>query len=105
MSVMLLLVTLIIVVAAQARSSAAARPSRLARRLVGVALALATRARPAGRDRIRSTWRPATVGRWTALLGGSGLFFLCAPLMIILILSFSDAPFLTFPPEGFSLRW
>lgn len=28
-----------------------------------------------------------------------------APLVIVLILSFSSAPFLTFPPPGFSLQW
>lgn len=33
------------------------------------------------------------------------LFFLVAPVFIIVPLSFSSAPYLTFPPPGFSLRW
>jgi putative spermidine/putrescine transport system permease protein len=31
--------------------------------------------------------------------------FLIAPLVIVLIISFSSAPFLTFPPPGLSMRW
>ena len=31
--------------------------------------------------------------------------YLVAPLAIVLIISFSSAPFLTFPPPGFSLQW
>jgi putative spermidine/putrescine transport system permease protein len=31
--------------------------------------------------------------------------FLVAPMFIVLIISFSSAPFLTFPPPGFSLQW
>ena len=31
--------------------------------------------------------------------------YMVAPLIIILIISFSSAPFLTFPPPGFSLQW
>ena len=31
--------------------------------------------------------------------------YLIAPMIIVLIISFSSAPFLTFPPPGFSLQW
>jgi putative spermidine/putrescine transport system permease protein len=33
------------------------------------------------------------------------VFYLIAPMVIVLIISFSSAPFLTFPPPGFSLQW
>jgi putative spermidine/putrescine transport system permease protein len=33
------------------------------------------------------------------------ILFLLAPMAIVLIISFSAAPFLTFPPPGFSLQW
>lgn len=31
--------------------------------------------------------------------------YMIAPMIIVLIISFSSAPFLTFPPPGFSLQW
>jgi putative spermidine/putrescine transport system permease protein len=31
--------------------------------------------------------------------------FLLAPLLVVLVISFSSNQFLTFPPKGFSLRW
>ena len=33
------------------------------------------------------------------------VIYLIAPMIIVLIISFSSAPFLTFPPPGFSLQW
>ncbi len=33
------------------------------------------------------------------------LLFLVFPLLILIIVSFTNANFLTFPPEGFSLKW
>jgi putative spermidine/putrescine transport system permease protein len=33
------------------------------------------------------------------------LIFLVAPMLIVIIISFSSAPFLTFPPPGYSLQW
>jgi len=45
---------------------------------------------------------------WRCLrLAVSGLLvvFLVAPMIIVLIISFSSAQFLTFPPPGFSLQW
>jgi putative spermidine/putrescine transport system permease protein len=38
---------------------------------------------------------------WCALV----LFFLMAPLLIVVPLSFSSSPYLQFPPPGWSLRW
>src|SRR5579885_2675309 len=36
----------------------------------------------------------------------AGIFvFLIAPTIIVVILSFSSAPYLTFPPPGLSLQW
>lgn len=34
-----------------------------------------------------------------------GYVFLLAPLAVVLVLSFSSGPYLTFPPPGFSWRW
>ncbi len=34
-----------------------------------------------------------------------GYGFLLAPLLVVTVLSFTSAPYLTFPPPGFSLRW
>ena len=45
---------------------------------------------------------------WRALRGGVCLLvatYLLAPLAIVLVVSFSAAPFLQFPPPGLSLRW
>lgn len=36
---------------------------------------------------------------------GATLVFLVAPIAVPILVSFSDAQFLTFPPKGFSLRW
>ena len=33
------------------------------------------------------------------------VFYMLVPLAIVLIISFSSAPFLTFPPPGFSMQW
>ena len=46
---------------------------------------------------------PGTVG--LALLAGVVLVFLIAPVFIILIVSFSGADYLRFPPPSLSLRW
>jgi putative spermidine/putrescine transport system permease protein len=48
----------------------------------------------------RPTWRLG-LHLWCALV----LFFLMAPLIIVLPLSFSSSPYLQFPPPGWSLRW
>lgn len=45
---------------------------------------------------------------WPALphaLGVLGLIYLLLPILITVPLSFNDAPYLTFPPQGFTLRW
>ena len=45
---------------------------------------------------------------WRALRGTLVIvvaIFLLAPLAVVVIISFSSAPFLQFPPPGFSLRW
>jgi putative spermidine/putrescine transport system permease protein len=48
-------------------------------------------------------WLSARNARWvmTAMV----LFYLVAPVLIVIPLSFSSAQYLTFPPPGFSLRW
>ncbi len=33
------------------------------------------------------------------------LFFLAFPIVVVLVVSFSEATYLTFPPPGFGLRW
>ena len=40
-----------------------------------------------------------------AVVCGLIVVYLIAPMIIVLIISFSSAPFLTFPPPGFSLQW
>lgn len=40
-----------------------------------------------------------------ALASGTTLAFLLLPLGVIVPLAFSDAPYLTFPPDRYSLRW
>ncbi|MDR6289518.1 putative spermidine/putrescine transport system permease protein [Inquilinus ginsengisoli] len=45
---------------------------------------------------------------WRALLwlvGGAGLLFLIAPILAIIPLAFNGGSFLTYPLDGFSLRW
>ena len=39
------------------------------------------------------------------IAAGAVVVFLFAPLLVVLITSFSNADTLSFPPEGFSLRW
>ena len=39
------------------------------------------------------------------LLAACGYSFLLAPLVVVIVLSFTSAPYLTFPPPGLSLRW
>ena len=41
----------------------------------------------------------------TSFIGYGVLLFLTFPLLVVLLLAFSSAPFLTFPPPGFSLHW
>jgi len=48
------------------------------------------------------------MGGWRALRGGICFLvavYLLAPLAIVIVVSFSSAPFLQFPPPGVSLRW
>jgi putative spermidine/putrescine transport system permease protein len=53
-----------------------------------------------GGFRAHSVWQALRLAV-TALL----LMFLVAPMIIVVIISFSSAPFLTFPPPGFSMQW
>jgi putative spermidine/putrescine transport system permease protein len=43
----------------------------------------------------------------TVLYGGAALvfFFLMVPILVVVPLSFNDGQFLTYPLQGFSLRW
>jgi putative spermidine/putrescine transport system permease protein len=43
--------------------------------------------------------------RLTPFFAALGYAFLLAPLAIVVLMSFSDDPYLNFPPHGFSLRW
>lgn len=42
---------------------------------------------------------------WLTLYCGLVLFFLVAPLLVVVVLSFSSSPFVIFPPPGLSIRW
>lgn len=44
-------------------------------------------------------------GRLRAVICILAAIYMIAPLFIVIAISFSSAPFLTFPPPGFSLRW
>jgi len=46
-----------------------------------------------------------TNGRWLWVYTILMLIFLTAPLVVVVILSFSSSPFVVFPPPGFSLQW
>ncbi|HEY4193801.1 MAG TPA: ABC transporter permease subunit [Mesorhizobium sp.] len=49
---------------------------------------------------------PPSAGTWlVCVMGGFVILALIAPIVIVSIISFSKASFLTFPPPGFSLRW
>lgn len=49
---------------------------------------------------------PASCGTWTVrLMGGLVVAVLILPIIVVMIISFSSASYLTFPPPGFSLRW
>jgi putative spermidine/putrescine transport system permease protein len=55
------------------------------------------------------TSAPIAAGNWwkiaRAVVCALVVIYLIAPMIIVLIISFSSAPFLTFPPPGFSLQW
>lgn len=47
-------------------------------------------------------------GVWSSLrtaISAATIAFLIAPMAIVVVISFSSAPFLMFPPPGFSLQW
>ncbi|WP_028137860.1 ABC transporter permease subunit [Bradyrhizobium japonicum] len=49
---------------------------------------------------------PASFGTWTVrLMGGLVIAILILPIIVVMIISFSSASYLTFPPPGFSFRW
>jgi putative spermidine/putrescine transport system permease protein len=49
---------------------------------------------------------PGWLGTFTVRgMGGIVLATLTVPIIVVMIISFSKASFLTFPPPGFSLRW
>ncbi len=40
-----------------------------------------------------------------ATVVGLVLLFLAFPILVVVVVSFSSEPYLTFPPPGFGLRW
>ncbi|MGG1663711.1 ABC transporter permease [Brevibacillus sp. NRS-1366] len=42
---------------------------------------------------------------WLYIVGGIILFFIIAPILIVVPLSLSSANYIIFPPPGFSLKW
>ena len=59
---------------------------------------------PPGAPR-RARWRGGAHFSPLRLAAGAVIVFLFAPLVVVLITSFSNADTLSFPPEGFSVRW
>ncbi|WP_207485511.1 ABC transporter permease [Arenibaculum pallidiluteum] len=51
------------------------------------------------------TWQQRIAWRLTVILSALVLFFLMAPILAILPLSFSSGSYLTYPLPGLSLRW
>jgi putative spermidine/putrescine transport system permease protein len=50
--------------------------------------------------------KPFALGRVAFLtFNGLVLFFLAAPIILIIISAFNQSPFMEFPPPGFTLRW
>ncbi|TIV13892.1 MAG: ABC transporter permease subunit, partial [Mesorhizobium sp.] len=56
---------------------------------------------------INAVTKPLITGhaRWLWAYTVVVLVFLTAPLIVIVVLSFSSSPFVVFPPPGFSLQW
>ncbi|GGH43910.1 ABC transporter permease subunit [Frigidibacter albus] len=49
---------------------------------------------------------PASTGTWAVrILGGFVLCTLILPILVVIVISFSKASYLTFPPPGWSLQW
>lgn len=49
---------------------------------------------------------PASCGTWTVgIMGAVVIVTLILPILVVMVISFSSASYLTFPPPGFSLRW
>ena len=70
-------------------------------------------ARVAGSAGLRSLWSCRKLGDLLSFVGGPivwaiailALLYLIVPLLVVIPLAFSDSPYLTFPPPGYSLRW
>lgn len=84
--------------APQAREAGAAAP----RTTLGTALADGI-----GWPLLRLLGRmPAGTGTWTVrIMGGLVICGLILPIVVVMIISFSSATYLTFPPPSMSLRW
>lgn len=54
---------------------------------------------------MRSAHIPAVRRWWLMVLVALVLFFLIAPIAVVIPVSFSDSKYLRFPPEAYSLRW
>ena len=86
----------------------AAAPSAAAERRAGAGPSLGARiADLVGWPLLRLLGRlPAGFGAWTVRIGGGVVIAgLILPIVVVMIISFSSAVYLTFPPPGFSLRW
>jgi len=119
MSIILLLATLVLVLVynrvlanGALVTSTMGRVTLLAMRLLRVWMSLAprflqmesrtgVRATPGAKPRKPPKERHLLV----KLLGWTVVFFIVAPILIIFPLAFSSAPYLAFPPPGYSLRW
>lgn len=117
MSVVLLALTLVLVVITQ-RGLASGPGDRASRAALSSARALARGALAVYKLFGRLGWqhtesegapqsrRTQQGPGWTlSALGYGSLLFLTLPIVVIIILAFSSAPFLTFPPPGLSVRW
>jgi putative spermidine/putrescine transport system permease protein len=117
MSVVLLIITALLLVITNPRnegSRSSERPSKGIRCLFRLLLALSDwlmwiriirGPQPGGVATHRWKGDPYSPGWFATVFGWATIAFLILPIVVIMILAFSDAPFLEFPPPGFSLRW
>ena len=73
--------------------------------------AVAEGARPAGRPRrfarppVEQHWEKANIGPWIRIGAWAALFVLLVPVAIVVLAGLNAGDYLTFPPQGLSLRW
>jgi len=112
MSVVLVIATLaLVMVYNRVLADSSGGAALVGRLIVWVSRASSTLGRLLGRDEGAARvsggrhHRPRLELGVPAVGGAMVLVFILAPIFVVIPLAFSSAPFLTFPPPGYSLRW